>query len=194
MGELDLKFENKRKIRKGRVLISDPFSDDEYFGRSVVYLCEHNEEGSFGFVLNNYIDLKITEVAKNFPDLNTKVSIGGPVKTDNIYFIHTLGKVIPDTQHIEDGIYLGGDYDTLLSMIEDKKVTSKDVRFFLGYAGWKNGQLQEELKSHAWIVGAVINNAEIMDVNVNDLWNHYMRRQGKKYDILARFPKDIQVN
>lgn len=191
---MDLSFENKRKARKGRVLIADPFSDDEYFGRSVVYLCEHNEEGSFGFVLTNYIDLNLEEVAKNFPKLETKVSIGGPVKTENIYFIHTIGAAIPDSQLVSDGIYLGGDYDTLLKMIDEKKVTSKEVRFFLGYSGWTKDQLDSEIKEHAWIVGSVLNNGEIMDVTVDDLWTHYMRRQGKKYDILSKFPKDINAN
>lgn len=191
---MDLSFENKRIAKKGRVLIADPFSDDEYFGRAVVYLCEHNEEGSFGFVLNNYIGLKLEEVAKNFPKLDTKVSIGGPVHTENIYFIHTIGDAIPDSQLVEDGIYLGGDYDTLLQMIDENKVSTNQVRFFLGFSGWSKDQLQSEIKEHAWIVGSVLNSGEIMDVAIDDLWSHYMRRQGKKYDILAKFPKDINLN
>ena len=191
---MDLSFENKRKAKKGRVLIADPFSDDEYFGRSVVFLCEHNEEGSFGFVLTNYIDLDLQEVAKNFPKFNTKVSIGGPVHIENIYFIHTLGELIPASQLVDEGIYLGGDYDTLLQLIDDNKVQPNQVRFFLGFSGWSKGQLETEIKEHAWIVGSVLNNGEIMDVTVDDLWTHYMRRQGKKYDILAKFPKDINAN
>jgi putative transcriptional regulator len=191
---MDLSFENKRQAKKGRVLLSDPFAEDQYFGRSVVYLCEHNEEGSFGFVLNNYIDLDLNEIAKNFPNLTTKVSIGGPVKTENIYFIHTIGEALPESQHIQDGIYLGGDYDTLLQMIDNGKVSAEQVRFFLGYSGWSPGQLQEELDEHAWIVAPVINQGEVMDVHVEDLYIHYMRRQGKKYDILTRFPNDLNLN
>jgi putative transcriptional regulator len=191
---MDLSFENKRKAKKGRVLLSDPFAEDQFFGRSVVYLCEHNEEGSFGFVLNNYIDLDLNEIAKNFPNLTTKVSIGGPVKTENIYFIHTIGNKIPDSQHVSDGIYLGGDYDTLLQLIDKGEVTTKEVRFFLGYSGWSPDQLQEELVNHAWIVAPVINPGEVMDVNIEDLYINYMRRQGKKYDILSRSPKDLNLN
>src|SRR5690554_7603126 len=74
---INLSFENKRKPRKGRVLIADPFSKDEYFGRSVVYLCDHNSEGTFGFVLTNYLDLNLAEVAKNFPNISANISIGG---------------------------------------------------------------------------------------------------------------------
>jgi putative transcriptional regulator len=191
---MDLSFQNKRKAKKGRVLLADPFSKDKYFGRSVVYLGEHNDEGSFGFVLNNFIDLDLQEIAKNFPKMDTRVSIGGPVKTENIYFIHTLGEVIPDSQLVDDGIYLGGDYDTLLQLIEQGKVAKNEVRFFLGYSGWSPGQLKEELDANAWVVAPVLSSMEVMDVKIDELWEHYMRRQGKKFELLSKFPADFSLN
>lgn len=191
---LNITFKNKRKPKKGRILLADPFSMDEYFGRSVVYLCEHNTEGSFGFVLTNYLELDLHEIAKNFPSISTKVSLGGPVQTDNIYFIHTLGEQIKDSQLIDDGIYVGGDYDQLISLIQQGKVTSKDVRFFLGYAGWSSNQLSEEINTNAWIVVPVINPREIMDFKIETLWENLMRREGKNYAILSRSPIDFTLN
>lgn len=191
---MDVSFHTKKKAKKGRVLLSDPFSKDKYFGRSVVYLCEHNEEGTFGFVLNNFIDMDLNEIAKNFPAIETKVSIGGPVKTENIYFIHTLGDRIPDAQLVDDGIYLGGDYDTLLQMIERGEVKPMEVRFFLGYSGWSPGQLKDELNVHAWVVAPVLSAQEVMDVTISDLWSHYMRRQGKKFELLSKSPSDLTLN
>jgi putative transcriptional regulator len=191
---MDISFENKRKAQKGKILLSDPFSNDDYFGRSVVYLCDHNSEGSFGFVLNNYIDLDLHEIAKNFPNIKTKVSIGGPVETQSIFFLHTLGEKIEGSQLVGDGIYVGGDYSQLLDLIDQKKITNKQIRFFLGYSGWTKGQLQEEIENHAWIVVPVINKNEVMDFNIDKLYEHYMRREGKKYDLLSQFPSDFMAN
>lgn len=191
---MDIRFENRRNVEKGKILLSDPFSNDDYFGRSVVYLCEHNSEGSFGFVLNNYIDVDLHEIAKNFPHINTKISIGGPVSTQNIFFIHTLGDIIEGTTLVSDGIYIGGDYDQLVNLLETNQVSEKDVRFFLGYSGWSSEQLQNEIDEHAWIVAPVINNKEVIDSEIENLYNHFMRREGKKYDLLAKFPSDFTAN
>ncbi len=191
---IDLSFTNKRKPKRGRVLLSDPFSDDDYFGRSVVYLCEHDEKGSFGFVLNNFLDLNLGEVAKNFPDINTNVSIGGPVQTESIYFLHTLGDRIPGSVLISDGIYMGGEYDLLIQLLEDEKISKTEVRFFLGYSGWSAGQLEEEISKNTWRVAPVLNNGEIMDFTIKDIWQKFMKREGKKYDVLSRSPVDFSSN
>jgi putative transcriptional regulator len=191
---LEITFKNRRKPRKGRLLLADPFFMDEYFTRAVIYICEHNTEGSFGFVLTNYLEIDLHEVAKNFPELSTKVSLGGPVQTDNIYFLHTLGDKIKDSQLIDDGIYVGGNYDQLISLIQKGEVTNKDVRFFLGYSGWTSNQLTEEINDNAWVVVPVLNPREVMDFSINNLWENLMRREGKNFEILAQAPNDISLN
>lgn len=191
---MDLSFKNKRKATRGRVLISDPFSKDAYFGRSVVYLCDHNEDGTFGFVLTNFIDLNLSDIAKNFPKITSKVSIGGPVQTDSIYFIHMLGNRIPGSVEVSDGIYIGGDYDLLLEKINSGELDETKVRFFLGYSGWSAGQLDDEIKRNNWIVAPVLNPLEIMDTSITDVWKKFMKREGKKYDVLSRAPLDFSDN
>lgn len=191
---MDLSFKNKRKATRGRVLISDPFSKDVYFGRSVVYLCDHNEDGTFGFVLTNFIDLNLSDIAKNFPKITSKVSIGGPVQTDSIYFIHMLGNRIPGSVEVADGIYIGGDYDLLLEKINSGELDETKVRFFLGYSGWSAGQLDDEIKRNNWIVAPVLNPLEIMDTSITDVWKKFMKREGKKYDVLSRAPLDFSDN
>jgi putative transcriptional regulator len=191
---MDLSFSNKRKARKGRVLIADPFTDDDYFGRAVVYLCDHNSEGTFGFVLNNFIDIDLNEVAKNFPDIKSNISIGGPVQTEQIFFLHTIGKSIEGSLEVDDGIFIGGNYDQLKQKLDDGEINPSQVRFFLGYSGWSTGQLQEEIDNHSWIVAPVLSPLEIMDDKIIDIWSKYMRREGKKYDILSRSPVDFSAN
>src|SRR5690554_1676815 len=140
---IDLSFKNKRTPRKGRVLIADPFSKDEYFGRSIVYICDHNSEGTFGFVLTNYLDLNLSEVAKNFPNVSANISIGGPVQTESIFFLHTLGDRLPGSIEVDDGIYMGGDNDLITEQLSNGKIDNSKERFFLVNFEWNPVQLKE---------------------------------------------------
>ena len=74
------------KPMQGRVLISEPFLNDYYFKRSVVLLVEHDDEGSFGLIINKPLKLKLSDVSKEFSNFEADVYLGGPVKTENIYF------------------------------------------------------------------------------------------------------------
>ena len=103
------KIKNDKKASPGRVLISEPFLSDTYFKRSVVLLTEYSEEGAVGFVLNKPVDLRVHDVIHDFPEIEAGISIGGPVNTNTVHFIHTLGELVPESVHVIDNIYWGGD-------------------------------------------------------------------------------------
>jgi putative transcriptional regulator len=191
--ELDIRFENTKIPRKGKLLLSEPFLDDDYFGRSAVYLCEHNHEGSFGFVLNNYIEINLTDIAKNFPIEKAKVSMGGPVATQNIYFIHTRPDLLKDSTLIDDGLHIGGDYAELIHLIETGKMNLSEVRFFLGYSGWSISQLKEEVDANNWMV-VDVEAKDVMNTDLDNIWGKYMERQGAKYKLMTTFPINPQDN
>ena len=69
----------------GKVLLAEPFMADPHFGRKAILLCEHNEEGSFGFVLNNFIEVGRNELLDDLPAVECRLSLGGPVKNSNLY-------------------------------------------------------------------------------------------------------------
>ncbi len=73
------------KPRQGIILISEPSLRDFYFRQSVVLLAEHNEEGTFGVIVNKPIEARIQDIIKDFPDSDLPVYLGGPVKTDSIF-------------------------------------------------------------------------------------------------------------
>ena len=102
---------NKVTPKKGRVLVSEPFLQDTYFKRSLVLLTEYSEEGAVGFVLNKPLDVKVNEVMNEFPFTNEHVSIGGPVSTNSVHYLHTLGNLIPNSVPVIGDIYWGGDFD-----------------------------------------------------------------------------------
>ena len=84
-------------IKKGKILIAEPsIIGDISFNRSIILLADHNNEGSIGFILNKPLDYSlgdlIPEIESNFPIYN-----GGPVQQDNLYFIHKVAELIPDS-------------------------------------------------------------------------------------------------
>jgi len=178
--------------KQGRILISEPLLSDTYFKRSVVLITEHSDQGAVGFVLNKPIDIPINEVLDNFPKFNAKVYIGGPVAKDTVHFLHTLGELVPNSVHVKDNIYWGGDFDSLKELIHEGIVKTNQVRFFLGYSGWSPNQLEEEIKENAWLVTEVPS-SKIMSADKN-IWKKTLDNLGKKYKVWSNFPENPTMN
>jgi putative transcriptional regulator len=179
--------------QKGRILISEPFLMDNYFKRSIVLITEHNEEGTVGFVLNKPINMKVNEVMTDFPAVNSIVSLGGPVQTNTLHYIHTLGDIIPGSIKVIDNIYWGGEFAVIKRLLESKTLNSENIRFFLGYSGWQANQLDDELNDNAWVV-ADIGSEEIMTPMSKFFWNKTLNRLGKKFQMWSNFPENPQMN
>ncbi len=189
---LDFSFTNSILPGSGKILLSDPFLDEDYFTRSVVLICNHNEEGTFGLVLNNYLELDLHKVDETFPDINAKISLGGPVETDNLFYIHEFENV-EDSFEIMHGLYFGGDYKSLLKQISSNK-DKNVVRFFLGYSGWAPQQLDEEISCHSWIVTENVFKNEILETHREDLWKYFMEKQGGRFKTIANSPLNPNNN
>jgi putative transcriptional regulator len=187
------KITNNKVASQGRILIAEPFLNDTYFKRSVVFITEHNEEGSVGFVLNKPVELKVQDVIQNFPYIDAGISIGGPVNTNTLHYIHTLGELIPESIKVLDNIYWGGDFDTLKKFISEGKIRKDQIRFFLGYSGWGAQQLENELGESAWLV-AEINSEMIMKGEESGIWNQILEKMDNKYQVWANFPENPGLN
>jgi len=177
---------------QGRVLISEPLLSDSYFKRSVVLITEHSEEGAVGFVLNKSIDIPLNEILADFPKFKAKVYIGGPVAKDTVHFLHTLGELVPNSVHVIDNIYWGGDFNSLKELINEGIVKSSQVRFFLGYSGWSPKQLEEEIKNNAWLVTEV-DSKKIMSAEKN-IWKKILNELGRKYKVWSNTPENPTMN
>jgi putative transcriptional regulator len=191
---LDLNFDNILKPKAGLFLLSEPFLDSDYFRRSVILLCEHNEEGSFGFVLNNFLTPKSEGLPNPIITTNADVSIGGPVEISNLYFIHTFENEVPGSSKLKNGIFLGGDYEALHEALAKTKNPEKHVRYFLGYSGWDKNQLNREIEEKSWVVCQPKNNSWIMDTAKKDLWETCLTHLGGKYKMFAQFPLNPNNN
>ena len=186
--KMDFSFTNTNKPQKGSLLLSDPFEIDVHFTRSVVLICNHDENGTFGFVLNNYVDLSAKELHGELESFSGRVSIGGPVDKTNLYYIHRFGDSVTGSEHIIDDLYFGGSFDEVLEQIKSDPQSEKMVRFFIGYSGWSADQLEEELQQNTWIVVNNYTIEQIMSTLNQNLWKETMALQGIKYKLLSDFP------
>jgi putative transcriptional regulator len=185
-----------RKLLKpgsGKVLIAAPFLSDYYFGRSVVLLADHGSEGSFGIVMNKPLDIRFNDILDEFPSFSAGIYVGGPVKSDSLFFVHTLGESIPQSVKIIDGLYWGGDIDEVRSAIVEGRIEARQIRFFLGYSGWAPDQLESELKENSWVV-AQANCTELLDADPADLWKGLVKSLGKEYAEWINYPIDPRMN
>jgi putative transcriptional regulator len=179
--------------QKGRILISEPFLMDNYFKRSIVLITEYSGEGTVGFVLNKPINMKVHEILSDFPVINANVSLGGPVQTSSLHYVHTLGDIIPNSIKVVENIYWGGEFEVVKKLVESGNLNNENIRFFLGYSGWQSNQLEDELSENAWVV-ADISTEDIMRPMNKFYWNKTLNKMGKKYQMWANFPENPQMN
>jgi putative transcriptional regulator len=178
---------------KGKILISEPFLQDTFFNRSIVYLTDHNPDGSVGFILNKYIDLKVSDAISGFEGWGESLSMGGPVAPDTLHYLHNLGDLIPKSVWIDENIFWGGDIDIIREMIRSGKINRTQIRFFLGYSGWSAGQLDRELKENSWVIAKVKPDI-IMNNKVGNTWKKVLRSFKNKYRMWADFPESPDMN
>lgn len=178
---------------RGTLLIANPFLKDPNFSRTVIFLCEHTEEGSFGFVLNKTFPKKLEEL---IPDLNINtfpVYKGGPVQTDALHFLHQYPQFISGGEEVLKNVYWGGNFESLLVSIENKEINSTRIRFFIGYSGWSEGQLNDELKEESWLTVRATREL-IFDTKPEDIWKNALKHLGGDYEMMINFPIDPQLN
>ena len=177
----------------GDVLISEPFMNDFYFRRSVILLIDHNEEGSLGVIFIIRLTIPFNEIVQGFPEFNADVYLGGPVETDRIFFIHTVGEMIPDSHLISNGLYWSGNINVLKSMILMDLIKPHEVRFYVGYAGWDGGQLRNELKANTWVVGR-FTSKQLLRTMPGKMWSDFVKQIGKRYTLWDKFPVNPSEN
>lgn len=180
-------------IKSGRVLLAEPFMQDMNFKRSAVLLCEHNEEGSLGFILNKRLEMRVDELIADFPEFEAEVYFGGPVQTDTIHYVHNVGDLLEESTKVGEGVYWGGDFEKLKFLITSQLIKPGNIRFFVGYSGWSEGQLQDELTIGSWVVADMDSNY-LFKSKPEELWQQIMENKGDAYSVIAQMPDAVNWN
>lgn len=188
-------FNYKTKLlpKKGRILVSEPHLPDPNFERSIVLICEHNKEGSVGFVLNKPSNSEVSELLEGINSFDLPVFIGGPVEQDTLHFIHRYESLEGATE-IGDGIYWGGDFERLLFLLESKQLLPEDIKLFLGYSGWAAGQLDEELAIDSWIISDRVDDELLFETDSSKMWRKALQLMGGRFSVYSNYPIDPRLN
>ena len=182
------------KLKKGHLLIAEPsIIGDLSFNRSVILLADHNAEGSVGFILNKPLKYTIKDL---LPEIESdfKIYNGGPVEQDNLYFIHNVPNLIPDSIEISDGIFWGGDFDLTKNLINTGILKKKNIRFFLGYTGWDSEQLETEMQASSWILTNNVYENKILSKASAHFWKEKIVELGGEYLIWSNAPENPILN
>lgn len=161
--------------------------------RTVVFLCDHQDEGSMGFVINKQIEQTLGELMDGFEEFQIPVYYGGPVQMDTIHFLHQYPERIPGGQEVMNGVYWGGDFELLSQMVKNGEADLNKIRFFLGYSGWGNGQLNGELGEKSWLTVSATRKL-LFHEQPDDIWKDSLKHLGGEYEMMINYPIDPSLN
>lgn len=185
---------NEVKIKKGQLLLSEPaLLGENSFNRSVILLAEYSNDGTIGFILNKPLDFTIGDL---IPEINSSLTVynGGPVEQDNLYFIHTVPNKIQNSVEISNGIYWGGDFESLKTLLNENELLKTEIRFFLGYSGWTKDQLESELNENSWLLTENKEKQNLLAKPTSDFWKQKIEAQGGDYILFANAPENPILN
>lgn len=185
-------------LQPGDVLIASPYLHDPNFRRTVVILCDHSGEGSLGLVVNRPLPINLGSVLAPMADTpagEAPLFQGGPVDPGRLLAVSRNAPPEEPQEPVGPGLVLLTDLEDSLERVEEGQVSSDDVRFFLGYAGWGGGQLKSEVDQGAWIVSEKSASANLtFETPTRTMWSEILRSLGGQYAWLADMPLDPDLN
>ena len=193
MSSIYFKYKNELHPEKGRLLISEPHLPDSNFERTVILLCEHNDEGSFGFVLNKKSRVTLGEILEDQKELTIPVRIGGPVEQNTLHFLHRSDE-LEGCRPVAGGVLWGGDFTVLLDWLNNHLLKPDEVFFYLGYSGWSAGQLAEEIEHNSWIVYESKDLMAILQTPEDQMWTNILNEMGGRFRMFSKYPEDPRLN
>ena len=130
---------------------------------------------------------------KDAEGLGQPVFVGGPVEQNTLHFIH-LEENLPDAEKVDNSFYWGGNFDLMLNWMKDGVTQGKKIRFFLGYSGWGEGQLEAEIKENSWIVIKPDRVDFLFRENADDMWKNILDELGGRFSMYSKYPVDPRLN
>lgn len=140
---------------KNQFLLAMPGLAGSYFGATLTFICEHNDEGAMGIIVNRPSNVSLIElmaqlgIQKGATPIESLVMEGGPVDVERGFILHSLDERFEASLDLGNGMMLSSAREVLEAIAED----DGPERYFvaLGYAGWDAGQLESEVAENAWL-------------------------------------------
>ncbi|PCK09995.1 MAG: YqgE/AlgH family protein [Alteromonadaceae bacterium] len=173
----------------GHFLIAMPNLVDSIFSHSVTYICDHNEHGAMGIVINQTLEATYDDVFKQLSldpaaqvNTDTPVLAGGPVNPQQGFVLHRNEGKWDSTLQVSEEICLTTSRDIVAALAND--CAPAGAQFALGYAGWSAGQLEEELSANSWLT-VPANSSIIFDTPVQERWNAASKHIGVDLNLIC---------
>lgn len=183
-----------RTPRSGTLLVASPRLLDPNFMHTVVLVCDHGPQGTFGLVVNRPLPVRVGDLGSELALLRGLADVvfaGGPVQADTLQVIHRFGERVPGAMRVGDGVAFGGDPGAIADAAAADP--GAPLRFVLGYAGWGPGQLDAEIAEDSWVV-VPATSRRVFDADPPTLWRRVLRAEGGDVASLADQPPDPSWN
>jgi putative transcriptional regulator len=139
-------------LKAGMYIKSSEALIGSFFEDTSILIVELNEKGITGFVTNKPFGKSLHDLiefnhSKPFPLMD-----GGPVDRDHLFVLHKRPDLIDGGEQIPNGLYLGGNMEQVIQAINTGNANPQEIQLFIGYCGWNEGELEEELEEGSWTV------------------------------------------
>ena len=168
---------------KNHLLISVPHMNDDIFGRSVIYICDHTLEGAMGLIINkpmndiSFKDLKnVNYINSDYLEkIKMKLYFGGPIQLEKIIALHTNELKIETAIPLNNKISISSGKEIIRDIENDINLNYK---LFCGHSGWSPGQLEKEIKQNTWLHTSA-NDSLVFSANIDEIWKNFVKTIGK---------------
>ncbi len=182
----------------GGLLVAEPFLAEPCFKHGVISIIDYvSGNGATGVVMNKRTGYKLSDLLDHVDKgLDAPVFCGGPLGQDRLYFIHTLGeRIIPGARLYGRGLYVGGDFNSVIAYVNSGYPTDGNVRFFIGYSGWTGRQLEQEINESTWAQAPVPTAPEdLLILDGDAYWHRAVRSLGEDYRSWQLLPSNPGLN
>jgi len=180
---------------KNCLLIATPDMEGSIFDRSVILMCEHDENGAMGLIINKESSISVKELAGMFPLIAKQKKnflTGGPVNQDEVWVLHDLVSASDVRKTVNEHLYLTSN-PSFLKSISKAQLDFQFIQFFLGYSGWAAGQLESEIARGSWITSPY-NHEIVCKLPLEKRWSRALYLLGEDYACIAHKPKNADMN
>jgi putative transcriptional regulator len=137
-------------IHTGMIIKSTAALAGTDFENSRILITSHDSTGATGFIVNKPYHRAFNELEEYKHSVAFPLYNGGPVGTAFLYFIHQRPDWIEGGTDIGNGLYFAGSFKQAVTAINNKSLTAKDIKIFIGYCGWDTGELEAEIAEGSW--------------------------------------------
>ena len=181
-------------ISKGNLLVSDlSLAEDFVFRRSVILICDkENKKNPMGFILNKPLEINFSNILSRITK-KFKVHYGGPVAQERLFCIHKSKLKLKSSKKITKDLSYGCNLNEIITKTKNGELNEENIMFFLGYSGWTNSQLLEEINDRCWKIDKG-NSMDIFEKSEENLWTRLTKKiKGNSY-IWSNAPENLQDN